>query len=108
MLPPAAATQLCGHGHDAVSVRNIGLAGAEDADVYGRAVAEARVMVTENFADYANLVQGRHARGESCVAVVFVRRDDFARSGAFAGQLARRLHRWTVANPEPFVGVYWP
>jgi hypothetical protein len=95
-------------GHDAVSVLDIEMGAAPDSDVFERAVLEDRVVVTENFADYATLLEQRQGRGERCVAVVFVRRADLPRRGALAVHLARRLDVWAESNPEPFVGLYWP
>lgn len=108
MLPSVAAAELCRLGHDAVSVLDVGMAAADDADVFARAVHEDRMIVTENFADYASLLQARQAGGERCVSVVFVRRVDMPKRGALAVHLARRLDRWAAVNPEPFVGLYWP
>lgn len=50
MLPPTTAELLNERGHDAVSVQAAGLAGAADPDVFDHAVAEQRLVVTENFA----------------------------------------------------------
>jgi len=107
MLPAAAAIELASRGHDAVSVLDIGMGGAADAEIVDRAVREGRVVATENFADYAALVTQRLSREEACVPVVFVRRDDLPRRGALAVHLARRLHAWAAANSEPYVGIHW-
>lgn len=108
MLPPAAADELARLGHDAVSVLRMGMEAAEDSEVFERAVTDGRVIVTENFADFAALLAGRQNRNEPSVPIVFVRRDHLPRRGALPGHLARKLHEWAVANPEPFVGLYWP
>ena len=107
MLPAASCRQLVARGHDAVSVHDLGLAGAEDERVFDRAVREGRVLVTENFADYSLLLEQRMARGENCVPVVFVRKATFGRRGALATQLARRLDAWAKAHPDPYVGPHW-
>jgi predicted nuclease of predicted toxin-antitoxin system len=108
MLPPAAADELERLGHDALSVLRIDMDTAEDSKVFERAVTDGRVIVTENFADFATLLAGRQNRSEPSVPVVFVRRDNFPRRGALASHLARKLHEWATANPEPYVGLYWP
>lgn len=108
MLPPAPADELDRLGHDAVSVLHREMSTAEDSHVFERAVTEGRIIVTENFADYATLLAGRQNRNEPSVPIVFVRRDSLPRRGALAGHLARKLHEWAKANPEPFVGLYWP
>ncbi len=67
MLPRAAAEYLNRHGHDAVSVYDLNLAGADDADVFSRAIAEDRVLVTENFADYScSCATGSAPRSRAC------------------------------------------
>ena len=108
MLPPAGADELDRLGHDAVSVLRIEMGAADDAKVFEHAVAEGRVIVTENFADFAALLTERQNRGEPSTPIVFVRRDNLSRRGALAGHLARKLDEWAQANPEPFVGLYWP
>jgi predicted nuclease of predicted toxin-antitoxin system len=108
MLPPPAAALLRDLGHDAVSVLEIGLAAASDDVVYERAVRDQRVMVTENFADYAIVLRERQMQGRACVPVVFVRRVDLPRRGALASRLVARLVAWGEANPEPAVGLHWP
>ncbi len=108
MLPSAAATELGARGHDAISILEMGMAGAADADILDRAVKQDRVVVTENFADFAALVALRLSRQERCVPVVFVRRGSLPKRGALAAHLARLLDAWATANPEPFVGIHWP
>ncbi|MCL2396155.1 MAG: DUF5615 family PIN-like protein [Acidimicrobiaceae bacterium] len=108
MLPPAAADELARLGHEAMSVLRIDLGSADDSEVFERAVTDGRVIVTENFADFAAMLTGRQNRNEPSVPVVFIRRDHFLRQGALARHLARKLDEWAKANPEPFVGLYWP
>jgi predicted nuclease of predicted toxin-antitoxin system len=108
MLPPAIATELDTLGHDARSARDMHLTETADETIFDMAVAELRVIVTENFSDFARLVEQRHARELPCVPVVFVRKRDFPRRGALAVHLARHLHRWAEANPDPYPGVHWP
>ncbi len=108
MLPPATAAELTEFGHEAVSVAQAGLAGSEDATVYESAVEQRRVIVTENFADFAKITSDRIAAGAPCVPVVFVQKLRHPRGSALAPALARHLHRWSVANPNPYHGVHWP
>jgi predicted nuclease of predicted toxin-antitoxin system len=107
MLPPLAAAELVSKGHDAVSVIDLGMAGVEDTDIFDRAVLENRVLVTENFGDFAMLVAQRLSREERCVPVVFVRRENLPKRGALAVQLALLLDRWATVNREPYVGIHW-
>lgn len=107
MLPPACADHLDRMGHDAVSVLRIGMAATDDGDVFDHAAEQGRVVVTENFADFADILAERQNRGAPSVPIVVVRRDSFPRRGALANHLAQRLHEWSQANPEPYVGLYW-
>lgn len=106
MLPPAAATLLSRRGHDAASVHDVGLAGASDPDVFDFAVENRRLVVTENFSDYALLLAHRLGNDQPCVPVVFVRKPDLPKGGALAARLAERLDAWAAANPEPYLGPH--
>jgi predicted nuclease of predicted toxin-antitoxin system len=107
MLPRATCKKLQDLGHDALSVQDAGLGGAEDERVFDFAVRDARLIVTENFADYAILLERRLSRGEPCVPVVFIRKSSFPQRGTLATRLARRLHEWSEENADPYVGPHW-
>ena len=108
MLPPATAAELAAFGHEAVSAAEAGVAGSDDAAVYETAAEQQRVIVTENFADFATIAKDRLAAGAPCVPVVFVRKRRHPGGSALAPALARHLHEWSVANPSPYPGVHWP
>jgi len=108
MLPRATAVELEALGHDALSVVDVELRGADDSTVFEFALTEQRIVVTENFADYAALLQQRQQQAEPCVPVVFVRKAALSARGALPSRLARHLHRWAEANPEPYEGFHWP
>ena len=107
MLPPDTAAELNRRGHDATSVVGLGLAGQPDPAVFDRAVAEDRVIVTENVADFAMLLEQRLRNDEPAVPVVFVRKADLPRRGALPQHLAKRLDAWAEANPDPYLGPQW-
>ena len=107
MLPPAAASELRARRHDALSIVDAKLEGAADENIYELAVAQGRVVVTENFADFVNIGEERRARDEPCVPVVFVRKRDLPRGRALASRLARDLDRWAADNPDPYPGPHW-
>jgi predicted nuclease of predicted toxin-antitoxin system len=110
MLPPETAAELNRRGHDATSVAGLGLAGQPDPVIFDRAVAESRIVVTENIADFAVLLDQRLRNNEPAgpaVPVVFVRKGDLPRRGALPHRLAERLHRWAEANPDPYLGPHW-
>ena len=108
MLPPATADEVNALGHDALSVAAPGLAAATDEAVYAEALAQERMMVTENFADFAAIIAQCLADAEPCVPVVFVRKADHPQGGALAHHIASRLHRWADRNPDPCPGPHWP
>lgn len=108
MLPGALAVRLTDLGHDAVSVREVSLAGATDEDVFELAVSQDRLMVTESFADFALLLDRRLSSGMPCVPVVFVRKTNFRKGGGLAAHLASHLDRWARVHTEPYIGPHWP
>ena len=87
------------YGHDAVHVADIGLRGAEDADVAAIARAQGRAIVTENVADYA---------GERDLVLVFVLKKNLPAGGGQAAALAKCLDRWAQEHPDPYLGPHWP
>jgi Domain of unknown function (DUF5615) len=100
MSAPAAAALLRGtYGHDAVHVADIGLRGAEDANVAAVARAQDRAIVTENVADYA---------AERDVVLVFVLKKNLPAGGGQAAALAKGLDRWAQEHPDPYLGPHWP
>jgi predicted nuclease of predicted toxin-antitoxin system len=108
MLPRATAEELEQLGHDAVSVADADLSGVGDDVVFDFAVAEQRIVVTENFADFATLLEQRQRQDEPCVPVVFVRKAAFPARRALPSHLAKHLDRWAEQNPEPYEGFHWP
>jgi hypothetical protein len=70
-------------------------------------VAEGRVVVTENVADFALLLDQRLRNDEPATAIVFVSKADLPRRGALPYHLAERLHTWAEANPDPYLGPHW-
>ena len=108
MLPPAVADELTELGHDACHVMAIGLSTADDESVHAAAVAQDRVIVTENAADFVAMVTARLANDEQCAPVALVRKADQRDGGGLAHHLARHLHQWAVHNPDPYPGPHWP
>ena len=107
MLPPQAAEELGRRGHDAITVGDLGVAGETDPVVFDRALAEGRVLVTENITDFAVLLDQRLRNDQPVIPVVFVRKRDLPRRGALPHHLAERLDRWADANPDPYLGPHW-
>jgi len=108
MLPPATAGELRRLDHDALTVVEAGLRGSDDAEVYDAARGQGRVIVTEDFADYAALAANSQAADEQPATIVFVRRQSHPRGSALGPALARHLHAWATDNPVPYPGIHWP
>lgn len=108
MLPDSIADALNDKGHDAVSVASLGIRGTQDSEVLQIAVTEHRVLVTENFADFASLIEKRQQDNEECTPVVFLRKSAFPSGGALTSRIAEHLDTWATDNPEPYEGLHWP
>ena len=108
MLPPTTADELERRGHDAIAAVAAGLSGAGDSEVLRRAVDDDQVVVTENFADFAALLEQAASRDETAAAVVFVRKSSFAAGPGLAFHLAEHLHAWAEDHPDPYRGLHWP
>jgi predicted nuclease of predicted toxin-antitoxin system len=102
MFSPAVARHLTDLGHDAQHVRDIGLAGRTDDEVFDRATVEDRVVVTENAVDFVALLEAAGSTGAATPPVVLALKHTLpADAGAMANELARRLARWADNHPDP-------
>ena len=100
MFPMATAVILRDtYGYDALHVAEVGLRGADDAQVAATARADGRVLVTENVTDFAV---------ERDVTLVFVLKKNLPAGGGQADALAKVLDRWSQDHPNPYVGAHWP
>lgn len=107
MFGAEVALRLARSGHEAQHVAEAGLAGAPDRDVLARAVAEDRVVVTENAADFVPLLEERSAAGLPLTAVVVALKRSLPRGpGAMNRALADGLDAWAKANPDPYRHVH--
>lgn len=72
LYSPTIAEELRKAGHDVVSVQESDdLRGLDDRELWVRASAEGRALVTENVADFAPLVREAAAQGDRHLGVVF-------------------------------------
>jgi hypothetical protein len=99
MFPVAAAAPLRQGGHDADHVREVGLAGAADAEVAAFAGRAGAAVVTENVADFAPMHD---------VVLVFVLKRHLPAGGGQAAALTSLLTRWAREHPRPYIGHHWP
>ena len=88
-LSPRLAQLLVDAGHDAVHVRNLGLATAPDTEILAQAIAEARVVVSGD-TDFGALLAAEHRREPS---VILSRRERPRRADAQAALLLDCLYR---------------
>lgn len=107
MLPRAAVDALNERGHEAVNVVDIDMRGASDDTVYATAVEQSRIVVTEDEDDFERVLMQAFAAGGPVVPIVVVRKARFGRGGSMPYRLAEALDRWSVENPEPFVGAHY-
>lgn len=108
MFSPAVARHLIALGHDAQHVRDVGLAGRADDEVFERAAAEDRVVVTENAVDFVTLLDAAVGAGAVAPPVVLaLKRTLPADAGTMANELAKRLARWADTHPDPYRHVHW-
>lgn len=97
MFPGQTTDRLRLLGHDASSVRDLGLGGRPDPEVAAYARASGLVLVTENVKDFV---------AEREVVIVVVLKAGLPAEG-MAHHLAERLAAWALAHPQPYVGLHW-
>lgn len=108
MFSPAVARHLTDLGHDARQVRDLGPAGRTDDEVFDRATAEERIVVTENAVDFVALLDAAASGGLVTAPVVLaLKRTLPAGAGTMAHELATRLARWADDHPDPYRHVHW-
>ena len=106
---PKIAEELRNRGHDVDSVQERDdLKGVGDRELWSRAAAEDRVLVTENVADFMPLV--RETLGDPVVGVVFTSPHSLPRSratiGTYVVQLDALLQQRSADVALPG-GVHW-
>lgn len=107
MFPAEVAVALGERGHDAHAAV-LSLRALTDGQLLDVAVAEERVLVTENVVDFVGLLQERVGGGDDVAPVVFVPKAGLPRdAGRLARVLAGRLDAWAGRHPEPFPTAYW-
>ncbi len=100
MFPIAAAVILREtYSHDALHVAEVGLRGADDAQIAAAARSDDLALVTENVTDFA---------AERDITLVFVLKKNLPAGGGQAAALAKVLDRWARDHPDPYLGTHWP
>lgn len=102
------ASQLRAAGHDARHVSELGMGAAADGDLLTLATATARVVVTENAADFLPLLDARIAAGVEVTPVVIALKSNLPRgSGPMSHVLATKLEAWAQDVADPYHYVHW-
>jgi hypothetical protein len=108
---PKIAKQLRRRGHDVVSVgEHDDLRGLSDVELWNRASAERRALVTDDVADFMPLVRDAAAAGDSHSGVVFTSSSTFPRSAAAVGLFVKALAALLRGRPaeDALAGqVHW-
>ncbi|MGH2717284.1 MAG: DUF5615 family PIN-like protein [Actinomycetota bacterium] len=86
MYPPALGSALVAAGFEAVTAREMGLAGRSDAVVFAAAAAGGLVLLTENVADFAQIWADQLMAGKHHPGVLIALSNGFSRrpSGVFS------------------------
>jgi predicted nuclease of predicted toxin-antitoxin system len=105
MYAPAIAEQLRERGRDVASLHDAGhrvLEGAPDEEVWARAVAEDRVLVSENVQDFRRIEAQALAAGEPTPGLIFTTDRQFPRGHpATIGRLVLALESLFATAPGP-------
>lgn len=88
MYPPGLATALTQAGVDAVTVADLRLTGAPDAEVFAAAQAAGRAILTENVADLTRIAADQVTRGEHHAGLLIALSSRFSRRPAGVPLLA--------------------
>lgn len=92
MFHPRIATELSARGLDcAAVVADLDLRENSDAELFAHAVADERVLVTNNVVDFERLRRQRTAAGEPVPALIYTSDAAFPRDRRFLGRLISAL-----------------
>jgi hypothetical protein len=88
MFPPAIATDLAGRGIDcrAVVTEPV-LRALSDLEIFQAALAEGRILVTNNVADFESLRRAREAAGNEVPGLIYTSDLTFPRTKAYVSRL---------------------
>jgi predicted nuclease of predicted toxin-antitoxin system len=100
-LSPAVAERLRAAGHDAMHVRDYGMAAAADVDILARAAAEDRIVISAD-SDFAALLA---LRAERCPSLILVKMTTHRRPAEQAEMLLRNLPQLEKSLEDGCVAV---
>jgi predicted nuclease of predicted toxin-antitoxin system len=100
-LSPQIAVRLRAKGHDTVAVaERADLQGLSDRQLLNAANDDARVVVTENVADFVELHRVAVLRGREHHGIIFTNRRQFPRNREAIGRLVRALEALLAERPR--------
>jgi Domain of unknown function (DUF5615) len=88
MYPPSLAERLGGEGIEAATVRELGLAGRSDPELFAAAVAQGYTLLTENVADFTSIAAEQLSAGQHHPGVLVALSSRFSRRHAGIEPLA--------------------
>lgn len=91
MYPAALAEALRDAGVDATTTAELGLAGSSDPDLFAAAVAQGRVLVTENVGDFAHIAADHLTAGQHHPGLLIALSSRFSRRPAGRGALVAAI-----------------
>jgi predicted nuclease of predicted toxin-antitoxin system len=110
MYVPTIAEQLRARDHDASSVHDPehhALEGGPDEEVWAAAIADERVLVTENVQDFRRIEADALARSEPVARLIFTTNRQFPRGDpATLGRLVTALDVLLAAEPDLATGLF--
>ena len=98
---PAIAAKLRERGHDAVAAIERGWDALEDEGLLEACAAEGRALMSNDVADFSNIVRVWASDGRSHAGVIFTSDSSMPRSRATIGRFVTALDRLLEANPRP-------
>lgn len=109
MFHPSIGTELAERGHDCRSVvADPALRQRADSDLLAIAVAEGRMVVTNNVVDFERLRRGRIAEGAPVPPLVYTSDASFPRNRRYVARMVEALDSALKTDAvEHHGGVYW-
>ena len=95
------AVQLRASGHDAVTVSELGLTGADDASLLAVAASEGRALLTNNARDFLPLIGRWATSGDDHFGLLLTSDASMPRARNTIGRFVEALAALMAAHPDP-------